>query len=385
MLFKMMLRNALRHKLRTILTILGIAIAVGAFGLLRTVITSWYAAVEAAAVDRLITRQAVSFIFPLPYAYRDQILKVPGVEKVGYFNWFQGVYKDKSEFFPRMACDPETIFDVYPEFLVTPEEKAAFQKERNACVVGADIAKKHNLKIGDVMSIEGDIYPGRWEFVVRAIYQPKTPAIDATQMFFHWTYLDERMKQDMPGREGNVGWYAVKIKDPSESAAVSEAIDAIFKNSNAETKTETERAFNQGFIGAYGAIINGINIMAFMIIGIILLVLANTMIMSARERNREYAVMKTLGFTGKHIFGVVTGESIIIGILGGIAGYAVTLFFVGAFSVAVPKNFFPVFILADITVIQEFSFAVIVGILAGIIPVVQAIKTDIVDGLRYVG
>ncbi|HNE84581.1 MAG TPA: FtsX-like permease family protein, partial [bacterium] len=123
----------------------------------------------------------------------------------------------------------------------------------------------------------------------------------------------------------------------------------------------------------------------FMIIGIILLVLANTMIMSARERNREYAVMKTLGFTGKHIFGVVTGESIIIGILGGIAGYAVTLFFVGAFSVAVPKNFFPVFILADITVIQEFSFAVIVGILAGIIPVVQAIKTDIVDGLRYVG
>lgn len=385
MLPKLIIKNALRHKLRTVLTIFGIAIAVGAFGLLRTVITSWYAAVEATANDRLITRHAVSFIFPLPYTYLDKIAKAPGVEGVTYFNWFSGVYKDKSEFFPRMACDPQTIFDVYPEFIVSPEEKEAFQKERNACVLGRDIAKKHNLKVGDIMSIEGDIYPGKWDFVVRAIYTPRSEAIDGTQMFFHWAYLDERLKQDSPGRAGYIGWYAVKIKDPNQAAAISEYIDENFKNSSAETKSETERAFNQGFIGAYSAIITAINVMAFMIIGVILMVLMNTMVMSARERNREYAVMKTLGFTGKHVLGLVSGESMFISLLGGIAGYGLTLFFVGAFAVAVPKNFFPVFILEPVTIVQEFGFAILVGIIAGVVPVIQTIRTKIVDGLRYAG
>lgn len=385
MLIKMMIKNALRHKFRTILTIFGIGIAVGAFGLLRTVITSWYAAVEATANDRLIVRQAVSFIFPLPYSYKEQIAKVPGVGTVTYFNWFQGVYKDKSEFFPRMATDPETLFEVYPEFLISDDEKAAFQKERNACVIGKDIAERYGLKIGDIMSIEGDIYPGQWEFVVRGIYRPRSNAVDGTQMFFHWTYLDERMKRDMPGREGNIGLYAAKIGNAADAPEISERIDALFKNSSAETKTETERAFNEGFIGAYSAIITAINVMAFMIIGIILLVLANTMIMSARERNIEYAVMKTMGFNGKHLFSLVAGESIFIALLGGFMGYALTLFFVGAFAAVVPKNFFPVFILADTTIFLEFVFAIIVGIAAGIIPVVQAIKTQIVEGLRFAG
>ncbi len=385
MLIRMMIKNSMRHKFRTFLTILGIGIAVGAFGLLRTVITSWYAAVAATANDRLIVRQAVSFIFPLPYSYKEKISQVPGVGTVTYFNWFQGVYKDKSEFFPRMACDPETIFDVYPEFLITEEEKLAFQRERNACVLGKDIAERHNLKIGDVMSIEGDIYPGQWEFVVRGIYRPKTSAVDGTQMFFHWTYLDERMKRDMPGREGQVGWYAAKIARAEDASEISEKVDAVFKNSSAETKTETERAFNEGFIGAYSAIITAINVMAFMIIGVILLVLANTMIMSARERNVEYAVMKTLGFGGRHIFSIVGGESIFIALIGGVMGYGLTLMFVGAFAAVVPKNFFPVFILDGSTILLEFVFAIAVGMAAGIIPVFHAVRTQIVEGLRFAG
>ncbi len=385
MLPKLIIKNALRHKLRTTLTVLGIAIAVGAFGLLRTVITSWYASVEVAAADRLICRQAVSFVFPLPYAYRDKIAKVPGVEKVTYLNWFQGVYKDKQQFFPRMAADARTLFDVYPEFLVSRQELEAFQKERNACVLGQDIANKYGLKVGDVMTLEGDIYPGRWDFVVRAIYKPRTPAVDGTQMFFHWEYLDERMKQEMPVRAGQVGWYAVKIHDADDAAMVSEQIDALFANSEAETKTETEKAFQNSFLKAYSAIITAINVMAFLIIAVILLVLANTMIMSARERSGEHAVLKTLGFTGKHLFGLVTGESILIGLLGGVAGYGLTRFFVFAFSQIVPKNYFPVFILEDITIAQEFTFAVFVGLIAGVIPVYNAVKTNIVDGLRHVG
>lgn len=385
MILKLMIKNALRHKLRTSLTVLGIGIAVGAFGLLRTVITSWYASVEVAAADRLITRQAVSFIFPLPYAYRDKIEKIPGVEKVTYLNWFQGVYIDKDQFFPRMAADVNTLFDVYPEFIVSKEELEAFKRERNACVLGQDIADKYGLKVGDIMNIEGDIYPGQWQFVVRAIYKPRTPTVDGTQMFFHWEYLDERMKQDSPVRAGWVGWYAVKIKNPDDAAMISEQIDALFANSSSETKTETEKAFQNSFLKAYSAIITAINIMAVLIIGVILLVLANTMIMSARERSSEYAVMKTLGFTGKHLFGLVTGESVLIGLIGGMAGYFITVFFVNGFSMVVPKNYFPVFVLEDITMVQEFVFAIVVGLIAGIIPVYHTIKTSIIDGFRHIG
>src|SRR5512146_839790 len=308
--FKLIFKNTLRHKLRTTLTVLGIAIAVIAFGLLRTVVTAWSIGVEASSANRLITRQAVSFIFPLPYAYRDKIASVPGVEEVTFSNWFQGVYIDKNQFFARLAVDANTIFDVYPEFVLSPQELSVFKKEKNSCVIGIDIAKQYNLKIGDVMTIEGDIYPGRWEFVVRGIYKPKYKTTDATQMLFHWDYVDDRMREEAPVRAGDVGWYVVKLGDPSKSAEISEKIDALFKNSPAETKTETERAFQQGFLAATSAIITSMNVLSFVIIGIIMLVLANTMIMSARERTREYAVFKTLGFSAKHLVGLIMGASL---------------------------------------------------------------------------
>ncbi len=194
-ILKLIIKNSLRHKLRTILTILGISIAVFAFGLLRTVVTAWNAGVEASAANRLITRQAVSFIFPLPLAYRDQIEKIPGVDVVTYANWFQGVYIDKNQFFARLAVDAETIFQVYPEFLISDEEYQTFLKERNSCIIGQATANQYNLKVGDLMTIEGDIYPGDWQFVIRGIYKPRDKTTDATQMLFHWDYLNERMKE----------------------------------------------------------------------------------------------------------------------------------------------------------------------------------------------
>ncbi|MDD8018299.1 MAG: ABC transporter permease, partial [Bacteroidota bacterium] len=254
-ILKIIFKNALRHKLRAFLTILGIAIAVMAFGVLRTVVTAWNAGVEASAVDRLVTRQAISFIFPLPYAYRDKIQNIEGVKNVTWANWFGGVYIDKTQFFARYAVDADTYFDVYPEFVLSKEELETFKKEQNSCVIGSDIAKKYNLKLGDVMPLEGDIYPGQWQFVVRGIYKPRDKTVDATGMAFHWKYLDERMHVDMPGREGNVGWYVIKIKDQNQSAVISDKVDALFKNSRAETKTETERAFQQGFVASSSAIL----------------------------------------------------------------------------------------------------------------------------------
>jgi putative ABC transport system permease protein len=383
--FKLIFKNALRHKLRTALTILGIAIAVMAFGLLRTVVTAWYVGVEASAANRLVVRQAVSFIFPLPYSYRDQIAKIPGVEMVTYANWFQGVYIDKNQFFARLAVDPGTIFDVYPEFLIDPDQLATFKRERNSCVIGSDIAKRYNLKTGDMMQIEGDIYPGTWQFVVRGIYRPRDKTTDATQMFIHWQYLDEQMKQQSPSRAGEVGWYVVRIADPAQAATISNQIDGLFKNSRAETKTETERAFQQGFIASAGAIITAMNFMSFVIIGIIMLVVGNTMIMSARERAREYAVLKTLGFSARHLVGLILGESLLLSLLGGALGLFFTFPFVAGFAAVVPKGFFPIFNVEPITVILAGTAAVIVGIVASVFPIQRALATTIVDGLRHVG
>lgn len=382
---KLIFKNALRHKLRTSLTIVGIAVAVIAFGILRTVVTAWSVGVEATAADRLVTRQAVSFIFPLPYAYKDKIASVDGVKEVSFANWFQGTYIDKNQFFSRMAVDAETIFNVFPEYLIAPKELDDFKKERNSCVVGSETAKKYNLKVGDVMTIDGDIYPGKWDFVIRGIYRPRDKVTDATQMFFHWDYLDERMREESPGRAGEVGWYIVKIKDPEKSAAVSSKIDALFANSMAETKTETERAFAQGFLSSTSAIITAMDFMSFVIVGIIMLVLGNTMIMSARERTREYAVFKTLGFSAYHLTGLIMGESLLISFLGGGIGLALTFPIIDGFSQVIPKGFFPVFQLEPITIILAVSAALLIGFAAAVFPIQRALTTRIVDGFRFVG
>lgn len=384
-ILKLIIKNSLRHKLRTFLTILGISIAVFAFGLLRTVVTAWNAGVEASAANRLITRQAVSFIFPLPLAYRDQISNIPGVEEVTYANWFQGVYIDKTQFFARLAVDAETIFEVYPEFVVSEEEYQTFLKERNSCIIGEGIAEQYNLKIGDLMTIEGDIYPGDWQFVVRGIYKPRDKTTDATQMLFHWDYLNERMIEMGSGRTNEVGWYIVKISDPDKSAEISEQIDGLFKNSRAETKTESERAFQQGFVAASSAILTSINVISFVIIGIIMLVLGNTMIMSARERTREYAVFKTIGFSAKHMVGLILGESLFISALGGGLGIVLAFPIVEGVSQAIPKGMFPVFELEPITLIFAVTAVVLIGMAASIFPIMKALRTSIVDGLRFIG
>jgi putative ABC transport system permease protein len=382
---KLIFKNSIRHKLRTFLTILGIAIAVIAFGVLRTVVTAWYAGVEASSANRLITRQAVSFIFPLPLAYKEKIEKIDGVEEVTFANWFAGVYIDKNQFFARLAVDADNYFDVYPEFVLSKSQLDAFKKDRNACVIGADIARQYKLKIGDPMTIDGDIFPGRWDFVIRGIYQPRDKTTDATQMLFHWDYVNERMKQEMPGRANQVGWYVEKITDPNKAGEISDKIDALFKNSTSETKSESERAFQQGFLQSTSAIITAMNVISFVIIGIIMLVLGNTMIMAARERTREYAVMKTLGFSARHITGLIMGESLLISFLGGVIGLLLTFPLIQGISQIIPKGFFPIFQLEPITVVLACSAALLIGIASSVFPIHRALNTKIVDGFRFVG
>jgi putative ABC transport system permease protein len=384
-ILKLIFKNSLRHKLRTTLTVLGLAIAVMAFGVLRTVVDMWYAGIDATAPNRLITRQSVSYIFPLPYSYRDQIAKIQGIETVTFANWFGGTYKDKNNFFARMAVDQETILDVYPEYLIDAKELETFKRERNSCIVGLDIAKQYGFKIGDIIPLDGDIYPGKWEFVVRGIYKPRTQSTDATQMFFHWAAIDERMKQEMPGRTGQVGWYIIKIKDPNRAGTISGQVDAMFKNSPNETKTETERAFTQSFIAGLNSLLNAMNFVSFVIIGIIMLVLGNTMIMSARERIREYAVFKTLGFSAGHLVGLILGESMVIAALGAGCGILLTYPVVATIAAVMPKGFFPYFFITPATMILGAAAALFIGVAASVFPIQRALGTKIVDGLRHIG
>jgi len=384
-LLRLLLRNTLRHKLRSLLTVVGVGVAVMAFALLQTVVTAWYAGVEASAANRLITRHAVSFVFPLPLAYRDRIAQVPGVNKVTYAIWFSGVYVDKNQFFARLAVDSDTFFEVYPEFVIPPEQFEAFKRERNACVIGIDIANRYNLKIGDIMPVEGDVYPGQWEFVVRGIYQPRDQTTDPSSMMFHYRYVDERVRQEAPHRAGQIGWYIVRIDDPDSSARISQDIDNLFANSRAETKTETERAFQQGFLSSASAVITAMNIMSFVIIGIILLVVGNTMVMSAQERSQEFAVLKALGFSGRQLFLLLTGESMILSIAGSALGLLVTIPAVEGFQSALPKGWFPVFYIKPETIVIGAIAGLAVGFIASLIPLRRVLTTRIVEGLRYVG
>ena len=383
----LVLKNALRHKLRTLLTITGIAIAVMAFGVLQTIVTAWSYGVEASAANRMITRHAVSFIFPLPLAYREQSARQPGVSLVTHASWFQGSYKDPNDwtnFFPRMAVDAATFFEVYPEFILPPDQMAAFVKERSACVIGAKLAKEKNMKIGDVIPIEGDIYPGSWEFVIRGIYTGKDASTDETQMFFHWEYLNERIVQESPSRANVVGWYVLKTTSAANQPQIARGVDGSYENSRAATKTETEREFAQGFVSMSSAIITSLEAVSYIVILIILLVLANTIVMAARERTSEYAVLKTIGFSSGHIVGLIGGESLFIGILGAAAGLALTFPIAHGVGSAFP-TMFPVFVVQPATIVLAAAIGIASGAVAAVFPIARTLGTSIASGLRSLG
>jgi putative ABC transport system permease protein len=384
---KLIWKNTWRHKLRTTLTILGVAIAVLSFGFMRTIVDAWYAGVEASAANRMITRHAVSFIFTLPLSYRDQILKVPGVTGVSYANWFGGIYGDATKwenFFPRMAIDPETYFDMYSEFIIAKDQLDAFRRERNACIIGTKLAMEHNFRIGDIIPVEGDIYPGKWEFVVRGIYKGRDKSIDETQMLFHWAYLDERIRETQPTRAGAIGWYILNVKEPGKMPEVARNVDNLFRDSRAATKTETEKEFQQSFVSMSSAIITSLKVISFVIVGIILLVLANTVVMSARERTREYAVLKTLGFSSGKILGLIGGEALMIAGAGASLGIAGTFPVCRAFAEAFP-TFFPIFNVDPLTVALSAVVAIGSGVVAATFPTARALNMKIADGLRAIG
>ncbi len=381
---KLIFRNSLRHKLRTILTVLGVTIAILSFGLLRTVISAWYAGVEASSASRLVTRNAVSLVFPLPLSYKEKIRQIEGVKSVSYGSWFGGIYIDEKNFFANYALEAEHYLDIYPEFIIPPEQKAAFLHDRKAAVAGKKLADKYGWKIGDIITLRGTIYPGNWEFVLKAIYKGRDNTVDETAFFFHWAYLNEMMKKIAPQRADQVGWYMVEVKNPEQAAEVAVRIDQTFKNSLAETLTETEKAFQLGFISMTEAIVIAIKLVSFVVILIIMAVVANTMAMTARERIGEYAVFKTLGFGGFHVSGLIFGESMFITMTGTVLGILLTFPAAKIFASEL-STYFPIFIIEPETLYMDVAAGLVVALMAGLFPAWRAINIRIADGLRRIG
>jgi putative ABC transport system permease protein len=383
-ILKLIFKNTGRHMLRTALTVLGMAIAVMAFVVIRTAVDAWYSQAKASSPNRLVSINAVSLVFPIPLAYKQKVADVPGVKAVTYAQWFGGIYVDPKNFFPQFAVDPTTYFPMYPEFLIPADQMDAFMRDRNACLVGQKLADRFGWKVGDAIRLTGTIYPGDWDFVLRAIYTGAKENTDEGAFYFHFTNLDERMRAEAPIRAGQVGSFIEQIDDPSQAAQVSDRIDALFKNSPAETKTQTEESFSLSFVAMTGSIVSGLKIISVMVIGIILLVLANTMAMTARERISEYAVLKTLGFRAYHIVGLIFGESIFIAAMGGVAGGLLAFYGVIPLMKKGLSNYFSVIPVEPMTFVFAGISAIIVGLLAAIFPTLKALRTSIVDGLRII-
>jgi putative ABC transport system permease protein len=376
----LILGNLRRKKLRTFLTVLSILIAFLLFGLLCVIREALTAGVSMAGADRLITRHRVSIIQLLPEAYAARMLRLPGVATVAHQTWFGGIYQDPKNFFPNMATDPAAFMEMFPEFTLTPEERDAWLKKRTGAIVGRTLAQRFGWKIGDVVPINSPIWPnksgGPWEFEVVGIYGGAKKNTDTSQFFFRYDFFNEARSY---GR-GEVGWYTLRIADPAHAADIAAAIDTEFTNSPAETKTEPEGAFAQGFaqqVGDIGAIMLGIQSAVFFTI---FLVAGNTMAQAIRERTNEIGVLKAIGFRNGTILSLILAESCTIAALGGLTGLGLCwLMTLGGSPV---PSVLPVFYLPPENLVVGLALVALLGLVAGAFPAWQAMRLRVADALR---
>lgn len=383
-LFKLLLKNAFRHKLRTMLTMVGLIVAISAFGLLRTVVDAWYAGADGTSNTRLITRSAIAVGSPLPLYYADRIKKVDGVTGVTWVNWFGGIYIDRRNFFARFAVDGNSYFAMYPEYILSEEEKSAFMADRQGAIVGRKLAQRFGWKVGDTIPLSGTVYPGNWNFNIRGIYHAADARTDESLMMMHWSLLAESVRKRLGNAMASqVGIYMVNIKDPGRASAISQEIDALFRNSVAETRTETEKAFQLGIVSMSEAILMAVRAVSFVVILIIMAVMANTMTMTARERLAEYATLKALGFSPAFVVKLLFGESLMIAAIGGAIGIAATFPLALGF-LHQTNDIFKVFEVSQTTMIYQGIAALVVGLISAAWPAWKMSNIDIVQGLRHV-
>ena len=379
----------LRHNwIRTGSTVFAMSVCIFLFCTLQTLLAAIQWSLNAASASRLVTRNAISLIYNLPPAYKERIKALPGVKQVAASNWFGGFIgstPDYKNFFPNFAVEPE-YFEVHPEFLLSPEQKAAFLGDRRSAIIGQDLAKKFGWKEGDHFQLTSVIWKVPFDFVVAGIYdldKVKNPGASGQLMFFHWKYLDEATR----GRAG-VGVYNVELRDAGQAGAVAKAIDALFENSDRQTKTETEAAFRASFVSLAGNLALLLNGIGIAVTFTILLVTANTMSMAVRERRTEIAVLKTLGFPSGLVLKLVLGESLALGALGGAVGIALGAGMIKALPslpmIGDAVRQYPNLGLSPQIAALGFGISLFLGLAAGLLPALSAYRSRITEMLRTV-
>jgi putative ABC transport system permease protein len=375
-------RNLLRRKIRTIFTVLSIFIAFLLFGVLMALRAAFSMGIELAGADRLMVLNKISIIMPLPESYGERVRMIDGVKDVTHANWFGGYYRETKNAFANMAVEPESWLRMYPEFNLPEDQKKAWLTDRTGAIVGFDTAKRFGWKVGDRIPLEATIFRRSdnraWEFTIDGIYDSPVKGTDKTQLFFHYDYLSEVLRN--VGLSGQVGWYVLKVANPDRSPEIAKKIDTMFSNSPAETKTDSEKAFVAGFANQVGNIGLITQLVAAAAILMILLITANTMAQSIRERTGEIAVLKTLGYGDGRVLSMVLLESCFIAFVGGATGLAVAW---GLISMGDPTGgFLPRFYFPIRDLILGVALVFALGVVAGAFPAWQAGRLRIVEALR---
>ncbi|MGD0526504.1 MAG: FtsX-like permease family protein [Polyangiaceae bacterium] len=380
------LKNLGRNKFRVILTALGVAIAIVAFLLLRTVIWAWASAAEWAAKDRVVTRHKVTFVMELPKRYVEDVRNAPHVKQVTWANWFGGKDpKHDTEFFAALAVDPATYFVVYDEMKVPPEQMDTFLHDKQGAIVGDVLAKKMGWKVGDKVILQSGIYPGDWQMNIDGIYLASARSVDRSTFLFHWDYVNDALP---PQRRDNVGWIISRVDEPGRVADIGVSLDKQFEDRETPTLSQDERSFNASFLAMFSSILKAMDIMSAVILVIMMLILGNTIAMGVRERTSEYGVLRAIGFLPKHIVMWIVGESFFLGLLGGIGGLLLAWPLINlGFSRFIEENmggFFPYFRLETANMILGLALATLLGVAASTIPAWRASKIRVVDAIRRV-
>jgi putative ABC transport system permease protein len=374
----LILANLFRKKIRTALTAGSFAVALFLFGILAVVDGAFRQGVDVAGADRLVVVNRVSIIQPLPLAYRDRLARIPGVTEVTFASWFGGVYQDERNFFPQFAIDRETYRQMFPEFVLPDDQWQAFLADREGAIVGEALAERFGWKVGDRIPIKGTLFPGTWEFNLRGVYRGQRVQDDTSQFWFRWDYLDERKTFE----KGLVGWYTVRIANSDDAVRVVRTIDEQFANSPVETKTDTEKAFAASFVKQMGNIQLLMLSIGSVVFFTLLLVTGNTMAIAVRERTRELAVLKAVGFSDGFVLALVIAETVIVAVVGAGAGLGLAKLF--TLRGDPTGGLLPFFYLAPDAIALGWGLALAVGLLAGILPALSAGRLRVVDALRRV-
>jgi len=379
---KLVWRNLTRNLMRTLLTIASVGLALFILCLLTALLQAMERA-EGAAANRVVVRHAVSLTFALPENYWQRLRKLDHVLEVTPLNWYGGTYIDDkpANFFPRFSCDPDTLFAVFDDNEISPEHMAAFKADRAGFIAGKALVDKYGWKLGESITVKGDIYPVDIEVNLRGIFENPKARSNERQIFFQRRYLEEAM--DNPGR---VGTFWLKLDSPNSVPAVVKASEEMFANSESPVRAETEEAFQLSFLEMVGNIRLLLGSIGLAIVISILFITANTMAMAARDRTREVAVLRTLGFRTGQVTALVLSESVLVAVLGATFGVTLATILLKLTRKVLEEN---LAVFGTMAVSPTF-FAVAVGVgagiglLAGILPALAAARTNIVDGLRKV-